>query len=779
MTNQDGTPVPGASVLLKQAGGAKRPLGETPNSGIAAFRLAPGTYTVLIEKSGFYSTTVEKVIIAAGQTTQLEFVLHQIIQRKEHVEVTEQVSPIDPQQTFISESLKAEEIAEIPYPTERDYRNVLQFVPGVIRDDGGQVHVAGGNAQQTQDYLDGFEISQPAGGLALRLNPDALQKIRIQSSRYSSQYGKGSAGLAEFETRNAGNRYWFYASDFFPTFQTVKGLNFNNWTPRVSVSGPLRENKAWFLLSHEGEYDLNIVEQLPDGADRNRVWRTSDLAKFKVNLSQSNSVIVDAILNLFDSQHAGISQFNPVSASVNQKSSLSFLGARDQISIARNALFEFGFGFLHSRSTEVPLGSAPFTITPDGNEGNFYHTTATWSERLQGFANFFLPPVHWYGHHQFAVGGELARVTLSQQFERNPILFTDPAGALVRESQFQNLPGFTLHTVEPSLYLQDRWSPASRLVIEAGLRWDADSRIDRNLISPRLVGAYLLDKASETKLSAGVGVYYDRTNLNLLGRSLQGPRTDFFFATDSSLGHAPILTSFVAFPRELPMPKFTNSSVGVERRLPARIYARLDYLRRRGTGGWAYQSQASGISLLENAKQDHYGAVQLTLRKEIKRGYPVLVSYTRSSARTNAFLDFGPDSPTFGSQVSGPQPWDAPNQLVSWGVLPLFGKLKKFDFAYSALWRTGFPFVTVNDFLELVDGPAAHRFPDFFTLNPAVERKFIFRGYRWVARVGIDNLTNSQNPTLVNNITSSSFFLTFDGLSHRTLQGHIRFLGRR
>jgi hypothetical protein len=64
-------------------------------------------------------------------------------------------------------------------------------------------------------------------------------------------------------------------------------------------------------------------------------------------------------------------------------------------------------------------------------------------------------------------------------------------------------------------------------------------------------------------------------------------------------------------------------------------------------------------------------------------------------------------------------------------------------------------------------------------LNPAVERKFNFKGYHWAARIGLNNITDSQNPTVVNNTVGSPGFLTFFGQGHRTLNGRIRFLGRQ
>jgi hypothetical protein len=163
------------------------------------------------------------------------------------------------------------------------------------------------------------------------------------------------------------------------------------------------------------------------------------------------------------------------------------------------------------------------------------------------------------------------------------------------------------------------------------------------------------------------------------------------------------------------------------------------------------------------------------------RGYPMLLSYTRSNARSNESVDFGIDNFATGRQVGGPLPWDAPNQVTSWGSLPLpsFWKFGKFDFAYSLLWRSGYPFATVNNFGQIVNPPGAFRFPDFFTLNPAIEKKFAFHGYRWAVRVGIENITNSSNAPFVDNNVNSPTFLTFFGEAHRTFNGRIRLLGKQ
>src|SRR5262249_1932411 len=121
--------------------------------------------------------------------------------------------------------------------------------------------------------------------------------------------------------------------------------------------------------------------------------------------------------------------------------------------------------------------------------------------------------------------------------------------------------------------------------------------------------------------------------------------------------------------------------------------------------GWAFEGQpGSGFTLLSN-KKDKYDGAQIILRKELKRGYPILVSYTRSKAISNRIVDFSIDSFLEGNQTSGPLPWDAPNQLGGWGWYPLLGKLKKFDFEWSTLWHSGYPFFVVDQFGQIVPTP--------------------------------------------------------------------------
>src|SRR5947209_3223702 len=207
VTDQNGQPLGQAFVILQQNQKSVARERTTPSGTATLRQLAPGAYTLLIEKQGFYSAVVDAVTIVPGRAAPVEVRLEPVREYKEEVEVTAQPSPIDPAETASTQAITATDISNIPYPTTRDYRNVLASIPGVVAT-GNQIHIAGANTQEIQDYVDGFEVSQPAGGtLGLRVNPDSLRKIETRSSRYTAQFGKGSGGLVDLQLQDGDNKF--------------------------------------------------------------------------------------------------------------------------------------------------------------------------------------------------------------------------------------------------------------------------------------------------------------------------------------------------------------------------------------------------------------------------------------------------------------------------------------------------------------------------------------------------------------------------------------------
>ena len=782
VSDENGVAIANVLLVLTQSATQTVARAQTDAAGRHEFSLANvGTYQLKVEKEGFYASTTDDVRV--GDTPSLEITIYHQQEIAETVNVYAAPPAIDPAKTAIAATLTNREVLTLPYPSTRDYRKALPLIPGVLADASDQIHLGGSATYQILDRLDGFNITQPVNGLLeMRVSPDALRTIDAQSSRLSAQYGKGSGGSLDLTAGMGDDHYRFSATNFIPSFQNRKGLNFSEWTPRATFSGPLRKKKAWFFEAADADVDLEIVPELPDGADRNTSWRVDNLLKTQVNLNERNILTAGFLINQFHSPHDGLSLLNPLEATADLRESAYLATLKDQFYASNKALLEIGFAVNQFHDEERPLGSLPYRITPEGARGNFFKTADATARRLELISALTLPEVRWHGSHEFKFGIDFDRITDVQSAARQSIFILRENGTLSRQISFSGNSQFTRNNFEASGFAQDRWSILGRMLLEAGLRFDRDSIIRRASVSPRVAATYLLTRDGSTKLSGGIGLYYDATNLDLVTRPLGGFRFDQLFASDgiTPVG-PPAATFFEVNEGSLRVPRFTNWSVGLEQKLPAEVYLEIEFLRKRGHDVLAFYNRGQsgppgGVFELRNDRSDSYDGLQITVRHAFKGNYEMLASYTRSRARASAVLDPDIDNPVFSQQAAGPLPWDAPHHFIWWGWLPL---VKKLDFAYSLDWRSGFPFNVVDQEQQLVGAPGSRRFPTYFTLNTHVERRFSLFHYYLALRAGFNDVTNRHNPTVVNNNIDSPQFLTFSGTQHRAFTGRIRFLGRK
>ena len=312
IVDENGAAVPSARITLTpQQGTAVH--GETDYAGRKEFSgLLPGDYSLQVEKEGFFAVTQRGIPV--GEVASAEVTLNHIREFSEQVNVVYSPPAIDPAKTQASETLNSEEIIDLPFPVTRDIRYALPLLPGVLQDSTGQLHVDGASTRQVYDQIDGFNVSDPATGQFLtRVSVDALRSVDVASSRYSTEFGKGSGGVISLRTGTGDDHWRLTATDFIPGIQDRRGLSVNNWTPRGLVSGPIRTGKAWFMDALEGEYDLAVYTELPAGADRYSVWRGSNLSKVQMNLAQNNNLTVSLLVNSLFSPHSGLDPLDPIS----------------------------------------------------------------------------------------------------------------------------------------------------------------------------------------------------------------------------------------------------------------------------------------------------------------------------------------------------------------------------------------------------------------------------------------------------------------------------------
>jgi hypothetical protein len=825
VTDENGVAVASARVQLQPPPPALALRCETDFAGRCEFKNLPsGTYGLRVEKTGFYVLVQPAMQVSAEN---LDVTLSHQQEAREVVNVPETPPGIDPAQISSKEELTGSEMIDIPYPGPHDYHNALNFIPGVTPDTNGQLHVAGAENYQTLVLLDGFNVSQPTNGqLALRTSIESFRSMAVVPSREPAEFGKGSGGVLAMNTAMGKDRYRFTTQDFIPGAWYTKGRFNAQWTPVDTISGPIIKGRMWFIDALDGEFDDNAEVQLPIGADRDYIWRIDNLAKVQANLTTRNIVTASFLSNYYHDEYAGLGFLTPQPATPIEVETAYFGSLKDQYYFRNGALLETGFGVDQYDTTLTPRGDSPYIELVFAAEGNYYLHEEAHARRVQGVSNLYLPPRQWHGRHDIKAGVDADRLSYDAEFLRQAISF-EPQGALPPGQQAQPCPTgangvpvppyictrysvfiggnyASVYNAEGSAYAEDRWLMTNRLLIEPGVRLDWDELVRTPVLSPRLAGTFRLDAEGTTKLSAGIGILYDATNLGLIHQPLEGQRSDYFFgcfppssstcvmepsnANGQQIGEpTPVQTIFEVDRNALEMPRYINWSTALEKKLPAAIFLKLEFIEKRGTHAFAYNTlngAVDGVYLLGNGRDDRYDAFTVSARHHFRQHYEIFGAYTRSSSRSNQIFDFSLDNTLLSPQLRGPYGWDTPNRIVSWGILPGVNLplVHKFDIVYSAEARNGLPFYGTTDQGEIAPGYAPSsslRLPTYYTLNLQFEKRFhLFRRY-WAGRAGFDDITNHALVTgVVATIDPSHPAPTFIDGTGRAAAFRIRYLGR-
>jgi hypothetical protein len=784
VVDENGVAVSDAKVVLQESRHPEVRL-STDYAGHATYVLQ-GTepYRLRIDKPGFYETVSDQ---ADPLLHEVRVVLSHEQMSVQQVSVSASAPGIDTEQTSDTRTMTVPEIVNIPYPTTRDIRNLLPFYPGVVQDATGQVHVAGSETWATLDMLDGFDIRSPvSGNLAMRVSADAIRSIDEETTRYPVDFGRSTGGVVAFYTGMGDNKFRFNATDFLPSLEQRNGIRFDKFVPRFTLSGPLVRNRAWFFDGVEAEYDDIYIQELPAGADTNHLLRGSNLMKFQANVTPANILSGGLLFNDYHSPYDGISSLVP-QQSTTKRNTIAWLPyLRDQQSFHNGALLDAGLGLVRFIDGYEPHGDSPFEITPELFQGSYFENLTSRSQRIEGNAVVYLPPLHWAGLHNLKAGIDLDHIGFDETVARAPVNYLREDGTLLRQSVFPTTAPFTRHNVEADMYVQDRWAPRAGLLIEPGLRFDWDEIIRRPLFSPRLAANYSPSGSQgTTKLSAGIGLYYEHTELEYLTRALAGIRYDTYFAADGvSPTGPPLETVFSVNDGSLLEARALNWSAGVEQRLPGSVYVKANVIRKLVSDEFTYANQSgpaalSGNYALTNSRQDHDNVAEVEARHTFAGGYALFAAYTRSSAHTNAAIDYVPTLSMLGPQQSGPLAWDTPNRVISWGWLPFLapGFKKNWDFVYTLDWRTGFPFTSINDNYQVVGAAGSNRFPDYLSFSPGLEWRFHLRGSYFGLRGVIENSTNSGDYPVVNNVVDSPPYGTFSEPLGRAFTARLRLIG--
>src|SRR5437588_479249 len=216
VVDENGAGVAGTRVELRTAGAGASFTASSDMAGDFSLNLPEaGEYTIRAERLGFFLSEAHQKFDPGP--SQLTIAVNHLQEFADKIDVIYSPPAIDPQQTGERKELANAEIESVPYPAPQDYRNGLLLMNGVVQDNAGRIHFNGGDTTQANYTLDGFNISDPVTGrLETRINMETIQSMDLESSRFSVENGRGSAGALDVRTKMGDDRFRFGGTNFIP-----------------------------------------------------------------------------------------------------------------------------------------------------------------------------------------------------------------------------------------------------------------------------------------------------------------------------------------------------------------------------------------------------------------------------------------------------------------------------------------------------------------------------------------------------------------------------------
>ena len=778
VVDENGVPVSGVQVTVKSGSGSAQEAYSDDTGHFEVVAPTPGEYLVSLSKPDYFRLTEQRVPLQEG-ANEVSFTLSHEFEVHTSVEVRSSTKQIEPMEAEHQETLDALDILDIPTYSTHDLTAYLPMIAGVVQDNSGGIHVAGGRSGDAEYLLDGFEIGDPVSGeLNSRLDIDSVREAKVADGRYGAQYAHAGGAVLELRTYVGDDRWRFGTTDFFPAINLQQGLHLGNWYPRFNFSGPLQKGRAWFSDGISIQHTFSLIQGLPHNADTQQQWLGDNLFRVQVNLTPTNILQGNFLYNQSVASHLGLSLFTPLSTTTDQHAQRAFVSVKDQVFFGRN-MFELGAAMDDGTANSEPLGSEPYIVQPLTASGNYFQRLRQRNHRLQSIGELTLSSLRWHGTHEVKAGFNADGLAFSQGAVRNPIDTLRADNTLLLSTTFSGTPYYRLTNTQVGYFLQDSWKVFRPLVIAMGGRADWDQIVGKTLFGPRLAANFLPYRDDRTKISVGWGIYYRPINLALWGEGLDQERSDTLYdqaGTTPILG--PAITRFLLPASGLRQTGFHTTSLEWEQKFGSNTFAGVTLLRRVEADGFAYEdiqpAALGGVFQFQDHRSDRYNSGEVWVRQVFKNKTEVYGDYTRSRARSNEALDYSLLSPFFAPQAAGPLLWDAPNRLISWGKTPV--PLWSLFLSYRVEYRSGYPLNDLNEQQQLVGAPGQFRFPDYFDLDVGLEKRFAFHGQVWAVRVSAINATNHDNFNAVDTIVSP---FAFAGGQRRAFTGRLRWVGRK
>ncbi len=276
VADTSGGSVAGAEVQIidTRTGALVRKLPTGSDGSFVATLLPPGTYSVVVNKSGFSEAKAAGIEIRVTETTKVTITLKPG-SVSEKVEISARVTTVETTNATTGQSLGTETVRELPLATQ-NYQQLLTLSTGAQSELNAAAQLGRGSVKlfvngQREDnnnfLIEGISATDYNVAQATYVplpNPDVIQEFKVQTSLYDASQGRNGGGNVNAILKSGtkdfhGDVYEFFrndvlnANEFFLNRQGQPRPAIKQNIFGGSVGGPVGTEKfGFFFVNYQG-----------------------------------------------------------------------------------------------------------------------------------------------------------------------------------------------------------------------------------------------------------------------------------------------------------------------------------------------------------------------------------------------------------------------------------------------------------------------------------------------------------------------------------------------
>ena len=576
VSDKDGGPLPGATVTAtNNATGIERRVVTDADGDFRVPALVPGTYTVLVQLSGFADTTQE-VVLNVGKVLTLNFRL-ELATFQAEVTVTGEVPLVETTESDLSTVIDEEDIDNLPL-NGRTFQNLAILVPGATTAENfdptksrvGAISIGGQLGRGVQVSIDGGDNNDDAvGGILQQYSQESIQEFEVITQRFKAEYGRSGGGVLSIITKSGtnefhGNFFAYYRDkslnekEYFEEQLGVDKADFERLQYGATIGGPIVKDRTHFFFAYERQDEetahlVNTSGAWPEYEGNVLQPFEQDLITLKLNHTVTDNQFATVRFGWEENSRendqldfCGPTCFAPA---VQENKLWSILLNHTWIA-TQNALNEFTFQYSSFEDTIVsPPDAGPTLNFPNLILGSNTNTPQqTIQKKYQWKDDFSLHA----GNHDFKAGVDWIHSPFlggNFPFLTNGSFYysvDDPNADPYYFFTFAGNAAFNRSNDQVGVYVQDDWAVTDNLILNIGVRYDVEfgtfdipstliseamkqnpagaqqvglkrTEVENDIdnIAPRLGFAWDARGDGKTIVRGGWGIFYDQIFLNL------------------------------------------------------------------------------------------------------------------------------------------------------------------------------------------------------------------------------------------------------------------------